>query len=154
MATMNVLGGSIVAVEKPLAPGRTAAATSRPVVKCTEDAAKEDILVAAAQSTAPVPVGLAGDWDRAAASTTKALGAAGAIGDYLSHVVIVPSSLSPGAVQIKDGSGTATDIFAGGASSLTNLVPFTVPLGMKSKVGGWSIITLTGATAYGVGDFS
>jgi hypothetical protein len=69
-------------------------------------------------------------------------------------VVIVPSSLSPGAVQIKDGSGTATDIFAGGASSLTNLVPFTVPLGMKSKVGGWSIITLTGATAYGVGDFT
>jgi hypothetical protein len=41
MSTMNVLdsGGSVVAVEKPLPPGRAAAVASRPVVLSTEDLA-------------------------------------------------------------------------------------------------------------------
>jgi len=41
MTTMNVLdsAGGTVAIEKPLAPGRSAAATSRPVALSTEDAA-------------------------------------------------------------------------------------------------------------------
>lgn len=41
MTTMNVLdsAGSIVAIEKPLAPGRAVAALSRPVALCIEDIA-------------------------------------------------------------------------------------------------------------------
>jgi hypothetical protein len=41
MTTMNVLdsGGIVVAIEKPLVPGRSAAATSRPVALSTEDLA-------------------------------------------------------------------------------------------------------------------
>jgi len=41
MTTMNVLdaNGDVVAIEKPLAPGRVAATASRPVVLCTEDLA-------------------------------------------------------------------------------------------------------------------
>lgn len=46
MATMNVKdsSGSVVAIEKPLAPGRAAATSSRPVVLSTEDKAVLDAL--------------------------------------------------------------------------------------------------------------
>jgi hypothetical protein len=116
--------------------------------------AKMDTLNTTVSSPTPAAVIGPGEWGSVAASTTVALGAAGTIGDFLSHVTITPSSLSPGAVQIKDGSGSAVTVFAGGTNSLTNLVPFAVPLGIKSKAGGWSIITNAGATAIGVGDFT
>jgi hypothetical protein len=53
MATINVLDsvGSTVAIEKPLVPGRAAAASSRPVVLSTEDAAFLDGIEAAIAST-------------------------------------------------------------------------------------------------------
>ncbi len=46
MATMNVLDsvGATVAVEKPLAPGRLAAAASRPIVLSTEDKTSLDAI--------------------------------------------------------------------------------------------------------------
>jgi len=46
MATMNVLdsAGAVVAVEKPLAPGRAAASASRPVVLSTEDKSALDAI--------------------------------------------------------------------------------------------------------------
>ena len=46
MATIDVkdAGGSTVAVEKPLAPGRSAAATSRPVTLSTEDKTAVDLI--------------------------------------------------------------------------------------------------------------
>jgi hypothetical protein len=65
MATMNVLdaAGGTVAVEKPLAPGRAAAAASRPVALSNEDAAfldgletKLDSLITQGASTADVGV--------------------------------------------------------------------------------------------------
>lgn len=78
----------------------------------------------------------------------------GAIGDWLSHVTIVPTSTSPGAVSIKDGSGSAITIFDGGASSLSNLAPFTVALGATSKSGAWSITTGANVKARAFGEFS
>lgn len=59
MATIDVkdAAGSTVEIEKPLAPGRAAAATSRPVVLSTEDAAKVPALGRAAAS-ASTPIAL------------------------------------------------------------------------------------------------
>lgn len=97
---------------------------------------------------------VADEYEAVPASTTAALGATGVTGDRLSHVVIIPATTSPGAVQIKDGSGAAITIFAGGASSVSNLVPFAVPLGLKSLAGAWSLITGASVSAIGCGDFT
>lgn len=98
-------------------------------------------------------------YNTVAASTALKLsatqgGGTGAIGDYLSHVVIIPSTTSPGAVTLTDGSGSAITIFAGGASSVSNLVPFAVPIGAVSTSGGWTLTTLGNETAIGFGKFS
>jgi hypothetical protein len=87
------------------------------------------------------------------ASGNVALGAAGAAGDYLHGVLIIPGTTSPGAVQIGD-STTDTTIFAGGASSVATLHPFFVPIGAQSAAGGWSVITGTNVTAIAIGHFT
>lgn len=90
----------------------------------------------------------------AASQTDQALGTTGATGDFLAGVLIVPATTSPGAVSVKDGAGSAITIFAGGASSVSNLVPFFVPVGARSAGGAWSVTTGTNVSAIGVGDFS
>lgn len=96
-----------------------------------------------------------GEYETVAASATdQALGATGATGDYLAGLLIVPATTSPGAVSIKDGSGSAITVFTGGASSVSNLVPFFVPLGIKSTGGAWKVTTGTNVSAIGVGNFS
>lgn len=197
MATINVLDATsnVVALEKPLVPGRAAAASSRPVALSTEDlAALSPVGRAAAAASRPValstedlaalsqPVGraaaaasrpvvlstedlsalslssltaLMSKYETVAASASnQVLGTTGATGDYLAHVIIVPASTSPGAVSIKDGGGSAVTIFAGGASSLSNLVPFFVALGIKSTAGAWSVSTGLAVSAIGVGAFT
>jgi hypothetical protein len=148
MATINVLdaASAVVALEKPLAPGRTAAATSRPVALSTEDLA--------ALSLASL-TGVMSEYETVAASASnQALGPTGATGDYLAGVLIVPATTSPGAVSIKDGGGSAITIFTGGASSVSNLVPFYVPLGIKSTAGAWQVSCGTNVSAIGVGNFT
>jgi hypothetical protein len=76
------------------------------------------------------------------ASSTSALGV-GAIGDYLGNLTIVPTTTSPGQVSVKDGGGSAMIIFQGGAGSVSNLKPFTVPFRSRSTSGGWSVTTST-----------
>jgi hypothetical protein len=78
----------------------------------------------------------------------------GAVGDYLAGVIIIPSTTSPGAVTIKDGANAAITIFAGGATSINNLRPIVVPLGLYSTNGGWQITTGANETAIGVGKFT
>lgn len=96
-----------------------------------------------------------GDYETVAASQTdQAMGATGAAGDYLDHVTIIPATTSPGAVSIKDGAGSAITIFAGGASSVADLKPFTVFVGMRSASGAWKVTTGTNVSALGVGDFT
>lgn len=94
------------------------------------------------------------EYETVATSTTATLGTTGATGDFLAGVLIIPGTTSPGKVQIKDGSNTAVDIFTGGASSVSNLVPFYVPIGANSTAGAWQVITLTNATAVGFGNFT
>lgn len=148
MATINVLdaAGSTVALEKPLTPGRAAAASSRPIALSTEDLAALSLSSLTA---------LMSEYETVAASATaQALGPTGATGDYLAGVLIIPATTSPGAVSIKDGGGSAVTIFTGGASSVSNLVPFFVPLGIKSVAGAWSVTTGTNVSAIGVGNFT
>ena len=97
---------------------------------------------------------LAGHYEHVAASQTdQMMGATGAAGDYLAGVLIIPATTSPGEVSIEDGS-TNRVIFTGGASSVTNLVPFFVPLGIYSVSGGWEITTGTNVSCIGVGSFT
>jgi hypothetical protein len=181
MATMNVLdaAGATVAVEKPLTPGRAAAASSRPVAVSTEDkavldslatkldslitaltaanASLDDIETAVEDTTTPslVKDSRSGEYETVAASQTdQALGATGATGDSLSHLIIVPATTSPGAVSIKDGAGSAITVFTGGASSVTNLVPFTIALDMVSLAGAWKVTTGANVSVIAVGNFT
>jgi hypothetical protein len=90
----------------------------------------------------------------AASASAQVIGSTGAIGDYLAELLIVPASTSPGAVSIQDGSGTAITVFVGGASSVSNLVPFSVPLGIKSTGGAWKVTTGANVSAIAVGNFT
>ena len=91
----------------------------------------------------------------AASQANTALGpGGGAVGDYLSHITIVPASTGPGAITIADGVGGAITIFAGGVSSLSNLASFTVAFGAKSTSGAWKVTTGASVSAVAFGQFT
>ncbi len=89
----------------------------------------------------------------AASQTAQVLGVAGAIGDSIAHLLIIPATTSPGAVAILDNA-TSITVFAGGATSVSNLVPFVVPLNMASVLGAWSVTTGANVSVVAVGSFS
>lgn len=96
-------------------------------------------------------------WDMEAVAANQAdqvLGGTGAVGDYLYKVIVVPASVDAKAVAIKDGSGSAVTIFAGGTASLTDLKPFEVLLELPSASGAWKITTNTAVSAIGIGTFT
>jgi hypothetical protein len=90
----------------------------------------------------------------AASQTDQALGGTGAAGDYLDGVLVVPATTSPGNVLVQDGSGTEITIFTGGAGSVSNLVPFMIPVGACSRSGAWSITTGANVSVIGIGMFT
>lgn len=90
----------------------------------------------------------------AASQSDQVMGATGALGDFLGRVLIVPATTSPGVVQIKDGGGSAITIFTGGASSVTSLVPFSVPLNLYSTAGAWKITTGANVSCVVSGNFT
>lgn len=91
----------------------------------------------------------------AASQTDDVLGtAASRAGDELWGVLVVPETTSPGAVSIKDGSGTARVIFVGGAASVASLVPFYIPINARSQNGGWSLTTGANVHVIATGQFS
>jgi hypothetical protein len=92
----------------------------------------------------------------AASTTGQALtgGGGGATGDYLQSCLVIPTSTSPvGGVTILDNS-TSIVIFAGGASSLPNLMPFTIQIGAASKNGAWKVTTGTLLSVVCTGNFT
>ena len=96
----------------------------------------------------------AGEYETVAASqTAQALGATGATGDYLSHVVCFPATTSPGVVTILDNA-TTWGSFPGGATSTSNLVPFTIPVNSVSVSGAWKITTGANISCVAVGNFT
>ena len=81
----------------------------------------------------------------------------GATGDYLSHCTIYPTSTSPGVVTVFDNTNTAANsaiLFPGGASSLSNLVPFAIPVGAVSANGAWKVTTGASVSVVCEGKFS
>lgn len=98
----------------------------------------------------------AGEYETVAASATdQILGATGAVGDYLSGILITPTTTAAGSVSIKDGNGSSIPIFNTG--TLSNLVPFFVPLGMvtvNATTPGWKVTTGTNVTVIGIGNFT
>jgi len=96
----------------------------------------------------------AGEYETVAASqTAQALGATGATGDYISGILVIPATTSPGVVTLLDNA-TSIPVFVGGASSVSNLVPFFIPLGMISVSGAWKITTGANVSCIGIGNFT
>lgn len=92
--------------------------------------------------------------DVAASQTAQVIGGGGTgAGQYLSHLIVMPATTSPGAVALLDGD-TSKTIFAGGATSVSNLVPFTIFLGCDSKNGAWKVTTGADVSVRAVGDFN
>lgn len=94
----------------------------------------------------------------AASQTATVLqSATGATGDYLSHCDIYPTSTSPGVVTVFDNTNTAANsviLFAGGATSTSNLVPIAVPVGANSVNGAWKVTTGANVSVVCYGKFS
>jgi hypothetical protein len=89
----------------------------------------------------------------AASQTAQALGASGATGDFINGLLVVPATTSPGNVLLLDNA-TSITVFTGGATSVSNLVPFFIPLGMTSVSGAWKVTTGANVSAIGIGKFT
>ena len=90
----------------------------------------------------------------AASQTDQVLGAVGRTEDVLVRLIIVPATTSPGAVQIKDGAGSAITVFTGGASSVADLKPIVIEIGAKSAAGAWKVTTGANVSVIAVGKLS
>jgi hypothetical protein len=129
------------------ANGQTTMANSAPVVIASNQ-------TAVPVSNTPLTNFGAGEYETVAASqTAQALGATGATGDYISGLLVVPATTSPGNVLLLDNA-TSITVFAGGASSVSNLVPFFIPLGMISVSGAWKVTTGANVSVIGIGNFT
>jgi hypothetical protein len=96
----------------------------------------------------------AGEYETVAAGqTAQVLGATGATGDLISGILVIPATTSPGNVLLLDNA-TSITVFTGGASSVSNLVPFFIPLGMFSVSGAWKITTGSNVSCIGIGNFT
>jgi hypothetical protein len=89
----------------------------------------------------------------AASQTAQALGTSGKVGDYIDGILVVPATTSPGNVLLLDNA-TSITVFTGGASSVTTLHPFYIPLGLISVSGAWKITTGSNVSCIAVGRFS
>lgn len=89
----------------------------------------------------------------AASQTAQVLGPTGATGDYLNFVLVVPATTSPGSVAVLD-SGTSITVFTGGATSVSNLVPFAIPIMAASVNGSWRVTTGADVSVVAFGKFT
>lgn len=89
----------------------------------------------------------------AASQTAQALGPTGATGDYISGILVIPATTSPGNVILLDGA-TSITVFTGGSTSVSNLVPFFIPLGINSVAGAFKITTGANVSCLGIGSFT
>ncbi|CAN5551698.1 hypothetical protein BH10PSE14_BH10PSE14_41740 [soil metagenome] len=89
----------------------------------------------------------------AASSTASILGTTGAIGDLLNGLLVIPATTSPGAITLLDNA-TAITVFTGGATSVSNLVPFFVPVGGRSVSGAWKVTTGANVSIVAIGSFN
>lgn len=115
-------------------------------------------LTIAGQSASPVATfNGASKYNTVAASqTAQALtgGGGGATGDYLSHCDIIPATTAPGVVTILDNATSIVAFPGGGTTPLSNLVPFSIPLGAVSTSGAWKVTTGANVSVVCVGKFT
>lgn len=111
--------------------------------------------VVMASDTPSVPtVSGAGEYETVAASqTAQVLGPTGATGDFLAGLLCVPATLSPGVVTVLDNA-TSIPVFVGGASSITTLHPFYIPINARSVSGAWKVTTGANISVIAIGDFT
>lgn len=103
----------------------------------------------------PLPVIISRDVEYVAAGqTNQVLGNTGGAGDYLYGLLVVPETTSPGSISVKDGSGTAREVFNGGTGSVGSKVPFFIPLNWFSVTGAWSVTTGGNVHVFGQGNFT
>ena len=96
----------------------------------------------------------AGEYETVAASqTAQVIGLTGAAGDYIVGILVIPATTSPGQVLLLDGA-TSITVFVGGASSVSDLVPFFIPLGMKCTGAAWKITTGANVSVIASGNFT
>lgn len=89
----------------------------------------------------------------AASQVAQVLGASGRSGDYIAAILVVPATTSPGAISILDNA-TSITVFTGGTASVSNLVPFVIPLGVKSVSGPWKVTTGANVSCIAIGRFT
>lgn len=93
------------------------------------------------------------DYETVAASQTdQALGPTGNAGDILERLIIVPETTGAGTVSIKDGSGSAINVFIAG--TLSDLKPHVIAIGARSTSGGWKVTTGANVHVIGIGRFT
>lgn len=144
----------LVSVANANANGQATAANSSPVV------APVLTVAGAAVVKGGVPVVNGGSTYQAVAASQTATvlqTSTGAIGDYLSHCDIYPTSTSPGVVTVFDNTNAAAGsaiLFPGGATSLSNLAPISVPVGAVSTAGAWKVTTGASVSVVCYGKFS
>jgi len=117
------------------------------------------VVIASNQSAVPVSntpltnMG-AGEYETVAASqTAQVLGPTGGTGDFIAGVLVIPATTSPGNVLLLDNA-TSITIFTGGGTSVSNLVPFYIPLNMISVSGAWKLTTGSNVSCIGIGNFT
>lgn len=89
----------------------------------------------------------------AASQTAQVLGATGATGDYVTGLLCTPATTSPGVVTLLDNA-ISIPLFVGGASSVSNLVPFFISLGAFSVSGAWKVTTGANISVMAFGNFT
>jgi hypothetical protein len=89
----------------------------------------------------------------AAGQAAQVLGTTGAVGDYLTGLLIIPANVNPGVVQIIDG-GTTITVFVGGAASVSTLIPFFVPVEAISRNAAWKVTTGADVSVLATGRFT
>lgn len=91
----------------------------------------------------------------AASQTDQILGASGAVGDVLDELTVVPATTAAGTITIKDGNGSAITVFVTG--TLSDLKPFTIPIGLKCAAAttpGWKVTTGANVSVIAKGKFT
>jgi hypothetical protein len=79
---------------------------------------------------------------------------AGAAGDFLDHVVVVPATTAPGVVTILDNATALISYPGGGTTALLTLTPVVIYVGAVSCSGAWKITTGANVSVLAVGKFS
>lgn len=87
----------------------------------------------------------------AASQTGQVLGATGAAGDYLAHLILVVSTAATAATTILDGA-TSIAIFPNSPGG--GIGTYVIPVNLVSVSGAWSVTTGAGVAVIAVGLFT